>query len=1188
MKRKKISTKDGDRERSQAIDACVNRDACGHRDAATPRRKFTRRSFLQAAAGVGLTFLAEDALAMSRFLVPVRVGNPLESYPNREWEKVYRDLYNYDSSFHFLCAPNDTHNCYLRAYVKNGVAVRLDPSFGYGKATDYYGNQASHRWDPRCCQKGLAMVRRIYGDRRVKHPMVRKGFKEWADQGFPRDPATGLPPPQLLDRGFDSWVKVPWDEAEEMAARALANIAETYSGEKGKELLKTQGYDEAMIESMEGAGVRTLKFRGGMPLLGATRIFAQYRLANSMALLDSKIRGVPPEKAVGARGWDNYSWHTDLPPGHPMVTGQQTLDWDLVAAEQAKVLIVWGMNWITTKMPDAHWLTEARIHGTKVVVIACEYSATCCKGDEVIIVRPGTTPALALGLAQVVIREKLYDLESVRKGTDLPLLVRMDTLKFLKAGEVISGHKPKELTNYIHVTKKGEAPPPPTAQATPFVSEDLRNEWGDFMVWDLRKNSPQILTHDDAGEGFSSAGLDPALEGEYEVSLPDGKKVKVRPVFSLIQEYLDQNFSPEEVSEITWAPEEAVVSLARLIASHKGETLFAVGMGPNQFFNNDLKDRAIFLLAALTSNVGKVTGSVGSYAGNYRAAQFNGLPQFIGENPFDIELAPEKMARPKIYFKAESAHYFNHDDKPLRMGKKLLTGKTHIPSPTKSMMVSNSNSLIGNIKGHYNVVFNTLKKVEFVAVNEWWWTVSCEYADIVFPVDSWAEFEYPDLTASCTNPFLYVFPRTPLQRIFDTRSDLEVAAGIGQKLAKVTGEQRFAEYWKFVHEGKSEVYLQRIINASNQLKGYDIYALEEKAKEGIPSLVLSRTYPKVAGWEQGTEGKPWYTKTGRLEFYRDEGEFIEAGENLPVYREPIDATFYEPNVIVAKHHPAIKPATPDQYGVPESDLSGDTRQGRNVVRPWDEVKKTQHPLMKEGFSFIFHTPKYRHGAHTTPVDVDIVDVLFGPFGDFYRHDKRSPYVGEAYVDLNPLDGRELGLNDGDYVWIDADPEDRPFKGWKERKREYKVARLLCRVRFYPGTPRKIARMWHNQYAACHGSVEGHEKRKDGLAKSPETGYQSLFRYGSHQSCTRGWIKPTHMTDSLVRKELFGQGIGKGFVPDVHCPTGAPRESFVKITKAEDGGIGGKGLWRPAKEGIRPTYESESMKKFLAGEYIRVS
>jgi nitrate reductase alpha subunit len=95
----------------------------------------------------------------------------------------------------------------------------------------------------------------------------------------------------------------------------------------------------------------------------------------------------------------------------------------------------------------------------------------------------------------------------------------------------------------------------------------------------------------------------------------------------------------------------------------------------------------------------------------------------------------------------------------------------------------------------------------------------------------------------------------------------------------------------------------------------------------------------------------------------------------------------------------------------------------------------------------------------------------------------------------------------------------------------------------------------------------------------------MFRSGSHQSPTRGWLKPTLMTDSLVRKAVYGQGIGKGFLPDVHCPTGAPREAIVKITRAEAGGIGNAGLWRPAALGIRPRYESTSMNRYLAGGFV---
>jgi nitrate reductase alpha subunit len=220
-----------------------------------------------------------------------------------------------------------------------------------------------------------------------------------------------------------------------------------------------------------------------------------------------------------------------------------------------------------------------------------------------------------------------------------------------------------------------------------------------------------------------------------------------------------------------------------------------------------------------------------------------------------------------------------------------------------------------------------------------------------------------------------------------------------------------------------------------------------------------------------------------------------------------------------------------------------------------------------------------------PVDSDMIAILFGPFGDIHRHDKRMPYVTEGYVDVNPDDAKELGVEDGDYVWVDSDPSDRPFRGFKPTDKDHAFARLICRARYYPGTPRGITRMWFNMYGGTPGSYEGAQTRDDGLARNPRSGYQAMFRSGSHQSATRGWLKPTWMTDSLVRKAMFGQEIGKGFLPDVHCPTGAPREAIVKISRAEPGGLAGNGLWRPAGEGLRPRYESAALKRYLAGDFV---
>jgi nitrate reductase alpha subunit len=1146
----------------------------------------SRRTFLKiggsSAAALGAAALLRDLAFLQS--VP-EIANPLTHYPSRNWEKVYRDMYRTDSKFTFLCAPNCTHNCLLSASVKSGVVTRIEPSYQFGKATDLYGNQASSRWDPRACQKGLGLVRRFYGDRRIKGPMVRKGYLEWAKQGFPRDRETGRPPEQYFQRGRDEWIKVSWDEAYGLIAKSVINITKTYNGPEGQERLRKQGYDADMVEKQHGYGVQTLKFRGGMPFLGATRLFGFYRFANHLALLDAEMRGVGPDEAVGGKVWDSYTWHTDLPPGHPMVTGQQTVDFELFTVENAKLATLWGMNWIATKMPDGHWLTEARLRGTKIIVISAEYQATANKADEVLILRPGTDAALALGVARVIMDEQLYDREFVKTFTDLPLLVRMDTLKKLQAKDIIPNYKPAELSNFASVLAPGQAGKPFAQQNGLEIPQAMREAWGDPVVWDARTRSPRPVSRDQVGAYFTRTGIDPALEGSFEVTLVDGSTVQVRPVFDLEKEYL-QAFDSKSVSELTWVPEQGIRSLARQIAANPGETLLVHGVGPNHFFNADQKDRALFLVAALTRNIGNLGGTPGAYAGNYRVSIFNGVTQYALEDPFEQTLDPAKPAKTKSYAKAESAHYFNYGDRPLKAGNKNFTGQSHMPTPTKLFWFGNSNSLLGNIKGFYDVMHNTLPKVEAIIVNEWWWNLSAEYSDIVLGVDSWSEFKHPDMGGSVSNPFIYVFPRTPLPRLFDTQADIETFAGVGKALARETGDKRFADHWHFVDQGRVDVYLQRIMDASNATRGYDFLEVEEKAKRGEPVMNNFRTYPKVIGWEQTQESRPWYTKSGRLEFYRDEAEFIEYGENMSVYREPVDGTHYEPNALVGnRSHPALRPAAPEQYGLRRDDQSTDVRQIRNVVYTWAELKGTQAQRGKDGLTHVFLTPKYRHGAHTTPTDVDIIAALFGPFGDIYRHDKRQPWVNEAYVDINPKDARQLGIQEGDYIWVDADPQDRPYRGWKSDDPDYKVARMMARARYYPGVPRGILRMWFNMYQASHATVQAHETRPDGLAKSEVTAYQSAFRYGGHQSATRAWLRPTLLTDSMVRKNNMGQVAGQGFEADVYCANGAPKESFVKVSKAEDGGQGGTGIWRPAEKGLRPTYESDAMQQYLAGGFI---
>jgi nitrate reductase alpha subunit len=765
----------------------------------------------------------------------------------------------------------------------------------------------------------------------------------------------------------------------------------------------------------------------------------------------------------------------------------------------------------------------------------------------------------------------------------------MDTGDLLKAGDVLPGYELAELTNYVGLKPAAEiatAPPaPPFTVGEQTVPTELREAWGDFVAWDGAAGQPVAVTRDQVGAFFD---VDAALDGTFDVPLADGTTVEARPVFDLLREYLDANFDLESTAAICGTAAEAVESVARQLGEHKRTAFLAAGMGPNHYFNNDLFERTQFLVAALTDNVGHLSGNVGSYAGNYRGSLFQAMGQWIAEDPFDIEPDLTLPARVKRYYKSESAHYWNYGERPLKMGEEIVTGASHMPTPTKLIWFGNSNSLLGNAKWSFDVVKNTLPRQEAVFCNEWFWTSSCEYSDLVFPVDSWAEFELPDMTASCTNPFLLAFPATPLERIFDTRSDWQVLALVAERLGEVTELPAMADYWRGVLDGDPTPYLQRILSGSNATRGVLFDELHSSCADGVPLLMNNRTYPRHGGWEQRQEDKPWYNATGRLEFYRPEPEFRAAGEMLPVWREPIDATFYEPNVILANRaHPSIAPRRPEDYGVPEDQLDIETRQTRNVVRTWAELSQSSHPLAlaDPAYRFIFQTPKYRWGAHSTAVDADWIAMLFGPFGDPYRRDPRIPWTGEAYAEINPADAADLGLADGDYIWVDADPSDRPYRGAQEDPSFLDTARVMMRLRVYQGMPRNVIRTWFNMYAATPATIAAQRSSEGAAAQNPDTGYVALFRHGSHQSGTRAYLRPTLQTETLVRKAYFGHTIGVGFEADVHSVAGAPKEAFVKIEKAEDGGVGSERLWRPVTLGLRPDQPSEALQKYLAGAYL---
>lgn len=1141
--------------------------------------KVTRRKFLtvSSAATLGLA-LGCRKLSLGLLKPIEEVENPLAYYPNRDWEKIYRDQYRYDGTFSWVCSPNDTHACRVTAYTRNGIVIREGEQYDYQTYKDLYGNHASQNWNPRQCAKGYTFHRLAYGPYRLKYPLIRRGWKQWADDGFPTLTPKLKKKYKFDSRGTDHLEKATWEEANTYVAKAFVAISKRYSGESGRKLLLSQGYPEEMLKHMDGAGTRTMKFRGGMGLLGVFGKYGMYRLSNTMALLDDHIRKTGPEKSKAGRTWSNYTWHGDQAPGHPWVHGLQNADCDFNDLRNSKLIIQDGKNLVENKLTDSHWFIECMERGAKLVTITPEYSPPATKSDYWIPIRPATDAALFLGITRHMMDQGWYDADFVKKFTDFPLLVRTDNLKRLRAHEIFADYKLGLSADASSFKYQG-------------LTQEQYKKLGDFVVWDEIQKKPVPVTREDIGTIMAGKGIVPALKGKFVVKGVDGRDIEVMTCFSMYEIHL-KDYDMDSVIEITKAPRDLVLQLAKDIATIKPVAIHQ-GEGINHWFHATEMNRASYLPLMLTGNIGQKGAGSYAWAGNYKAAVFQGSPWtgygfkgWVAEDPFHPNLDPKahgKEVHVKAYTKDEEPAYWNHGDRPLIVntpqGRKVFTGDTHMPTPTKMMMFTNVN-LINNAKHTYEMLKNVNPNVEMIVSVDIQMTASIEYADIALPANSWLEFEGLEVTASCSNPFLQIW-KGGIPPIFDSRDDIMILAGVAQKLAEITGDKRISDYWKFALEGKREVYIQRLLETSTTTVGYklkDIMAGKYGPSGG--ALMLFRTYPRVVFWEQIHEDQPFYTDHGRIQAYTDIPEAIEYGENFIVHREGPEATPYQPNVIISSN-PYVRP---DNYGLPKGAEHWDERSILNNKMPWKEVKTTKNFLYEKGFRFFCLTPKSRHRVHSLWSNVDWHQIWDSNFGDPYRMDKRTPGVGEQQVHMNPQAAKDLGINDGDYVYVDANPADRPYVGAKPSDPFYKVARLMLRVKYNSAYPYNVVMMKHGTYIATEKSVKAHETRADKRALSEGGMYQANFRYGSQQSVTRNWHMPMHQTDTLFHKAKVYMSFIFGGEADNHAINTVPKETLVRVVKAEDGGMGGKGIWKPAQSGFTPGNESDAMKRYLAGEF----
>ncbi|MBW1688003.1 MAG: molybdopterin-dependent oxidoreductase [Deltaproteobacteria bacterium] len=330
-------------------------------------------------------------------------------------------------------------------------------------------------------------------------------------------------------------------------------------GERGEGKFEPVSWDDALTD-VAGAMLDAIEDQGPQAII--TLLTPEVGAAPARIL--TQILALPTTD--GNAEFQDFSpgWHLTWGLFNPTASMD---DWFL-----ADLTLIWHANPVYTNIQWYHYVAESRYNGGEVVTIAPDYSPSAIHADYHLPVRIGTDAALALAMCKVIIDAELYQKEFIQEQTDLPLLVRKDTGRFLRGCEVNEGDREDQFY------------------------------WWDMLTGALTQAPRHTL---------AKLGADPALEGCFEATLKDGSSVEVEPVFARLRRHLE-DYTPERAGEICQIHPDNIRKLARKVATRK--TKIFIGWNSGKYYHGDLMERAMALLLGLTGNWGKKGTGTRSWA----------------------------------------------------------------------------------------------------------------------------------------------------------------------------------------------------------------------------------------------------------------------------------------------------------------------------------------------------------------------------------------------------------------------------------------------------------------------------------------------------------------------------------------------------------------------------------------------
>ncbi len=712
-------------------------------------------------------------------------------------------------------------------------------------------------YNPLGCQKGCSFSNNLYGEDRVKYPLKRVG-----------------------ERGEGKWERVSWDEATEDIADAILDSFES------------QGPDGFVLDAPH-VHAGSAAWAGG------------FRLCQLLS-------GVSPD--INLDVGDTYM-------GTMQTMGKQHFGFSADNLLDAELIFMTHSNWSYTYPTGYHFLTEARYKGAEVVIVAPDFNPSTPSCDIHVPVKVGSDAAFWLGLCHVMVSENLVDKSFVREQTDLPLLVRDDTGRYLRASEVDGGREDQLFYYDIKAKAISKAP----------------------------RGSLKLV-----GE--------PALEGIYTATLANGDKVKVKPVYELVKSQL-KDYSPEDVYKKSNVPASLVEELGRKLA--KKRTCSYIGFTCAKSYHGDLMERSFLLAMALSGNWGKPGTGFSAWAYPEDAMEFlsltekpasmGGLEPFaqmkeeiaakmkesdpdVIEELIDVEVTKKITTLlgivPPVFWNYYHGGYdklYNNKswgDPALKksfgeyMQEAIDKGwwtRDHIrPAPDKTpqvLMLISHNPMRRKRSGAKLLPEVLFPKLKMIFVVETRMSASAMYADIVLP-SAWY-YEKIDMTTPCSgNPF-FAYIDQSVQPPGECKPEWETMALLMKKIGERAKARKMFEfsdhfgkkrrydelYNKFTMDGKlmnhEDVISEMVdINAATGIfpKGYDYKQFKKDGQQRIHGMGVGYTRASVAN--EYDKDKPFYslrwhldnktpypTYARRAQFYIDHEWYLEAGERLPTHKD---------------------------------------------------------------------------------------------------------------------------------------------------------------------------------------------------------------------------------------------------------------------------------------------------------------